>query len=78
MSKPRLANMDFLISPQQGAQDSCALRTHLEAATAVNTGGLIGRDAEIISEPHRNTETRLKIKQSSTDRKTHSNFSVSA
>jgi hypothetical protein len=81
MSTPRFADMGFLILPHKGAQDSCALCTQFETATAGNADGLTTRDAEINSESyrkHRNTEIRLKTEQESTDRKTHSNISVSA
>jgi hypothetical protein len=81
MSTPRFADMGFLILPHPGAQDSCALCTQLETATAGNTDGLSTRKAEINSESHRKhskTEILLKTEQESTHRKTHSNISVSA
>jgi hypothetical protein len=81
MSRPRVADMGFLILPHKGAQDPSALCTQFETATAGNTDGLNTRDAEINQESHRKhskTEIRLKAEQESTDRKTHSNISVSA
>ena len=78
MIKPSFFDIVVLLLPHPGAQDSCTLDTQFPLPTAGNTVGLIPHDAKITTKSRCETECRVKNQQSSTDRKTHSNFSVSA
>ncbi len=78
MSKTGFTDTKFLKPLHQGVQYSCALCTQLEVAAAGTTFGLTERHTKINRESHSKTEVRFKTKQDSTDRKTHSDISVSA
>ena len=78
MRPPCLVISGLFIASHQGAMDQCALRLKLHAIMVCNATNIASPSAQSITESRSHAEILLNTAKDHPDRKTHTNFSVSA
>ena len=78
MRMPRFVTSGFFTSSLRGFMDRCALLLNLHSTMLGNASNIISPVAQNITESRRQPEILLNTAQDNDDRKTHTNFSVSA